>query len=1297
MPTSGPLPIADPFDIFCVCGDASPYIIDYDEVTSTGSWLQDVVAGELRGSSAGASTSLYVAKSIPASWTLEAQFHPIKLPPNNTDTQNRRVALSVVDPAGYAVTLMFSNGGISYGAHYDGPVSMLPGSAGMVQENRHYLVRIVSEANQGVIYVYITEVGANLVGGQQLRFVLPAIEASTLPAVPAEGVYLSLQGTAAASVVVGVEGLCLATGFLPANRQPVAVTGFDRYVRSCEVLLLDGTGSYDPEGQPLSYQWRLTDAPADSTYVVQYLNGETFPLAVPTGYTDKLYSASFTAEAPAVGDVVRIGEDAYTVIDAGLDGDGRYVQFALQFLADSLTDLAFRVLAQSVLTDADSSKATCIPDVPGFFKFDLQVFDGGLYSDLDTLVISAVEGVIPRGCTPDAGFLWDYLSDFWSMVEGKERIDTLWSSTIQILSSQMHTLWQTEYGKSLRDIPRKVLRRWMHYDLALREPYSELTKIRTPWAPIEGNNLAQKASYPGQKLVLSVPYFDDLITLDIPSGEQTPKQLATFLEESLQEYDDRFHVVLLVDATPTQSRLYLHAPFRVTVVAGTTFSGFSVGVDTEPLQGESGAVVTGPSTLQVDRTLFGVPLDDGDGVYIETTEGTYVRTVASIVDVPGDTYRYQRINVVGDLPNEQIVLWGLTATLKSTQLDFYKGLVVHADKLVIERVDVQEGTLDHVVVDALGCTEDKPNFIHFSVDALFEQHLARDKRFLLLLWGLFRRHYMPIEEVIAEIPSMQVRVKDPESDEVLQQNADYFLEEYRGSRCIRFASGLFSPELFTPVPRLWAEHTYLDNSDAIEAQFGLPVEFTRDDSAAIGATDYLSAVRGLWFAYTQGPTMRALRVGVQILLGLPFAEVDGTITEIRTDFSVKSGRILIQDTARPEVTRSYSFRNGLALETNPRTKAAYKVGDTVRAFDPLVTGVAVLDWVSDPEAFDSLLSQGLFNHLQKFHTFMVRAESSIFTLPALTFILAFLRRIKPTYTNPLFVVRSDQEDVEIELLEEFDMSVQIEINDGVPWRLPFTKPPGLLGSAAQTWLAVNTNPLNHVGMTDDPSLNPDVAKGGSGHFEGVSDTDYDPANALPTYPTSDFGSLQADSHFLSPEMFISMLASTTLAAPDLPVESVVFPANRPTWSERPLLFGQQHLRNVLADGNLLLETEVLDAPLTVNGIRLQIRGVPPSVSDTVTISVLVNGTEVFTDNYTHNTEHFEIFWTDLGGIYVPPECRVMTPFNLSATDEVHVLLYAASGSTKVYYNAIQLTMGTVVAWDALTPLAAGTYYNTQAV
>jgi hypothetical protein len=231
-------------------------------------------------------------------------------------------------------------------------------------------------------------------------------------------------------------------------------------------------------------------------------------------------------------------------------------------------------------------------------------------------------------------------------------------------------------------------------------------------------------------------------------------------------------------------------------------------------------------------------------------------------------------------------------------------------------------------------------------------------------------------------------------------------------RGIFFKSGVFSFE--NPPPDiLWAEVTYLDNKPMIEANFGKPVKFDVEDlETRSDDLDYLSAVRGLWYAFFNGPSLWNVRIGTQILLGLPFAEVDGKITDINRTYSASEIRVLITDLADTSVVRSYFIpRNpnfeedgDEMIEVNPDTGATYEVGDTIDQFAPLCKGVEIEDWISDPTWWRGYNGQGVFLEVDKFFRFLARADIDVFNIANLVFAIDFVKAIKPHYTYPMWVI-----------------------------------------------------------------------------------------------------------------------------------------------------------------------------------------------------------------------------------------------------------------------------------------------------
>lgn len=253
------------------------------------------------------------------------------------------------------------------------------------------------------------------------------------------------------------------------------------------------------------------------------------------------------------------------------------------------------------------------------------------------------------------------------------------------------------------------------------------------------------------------------------------------------------------------------------------------------------------------------------------------------------------------------------------------------------------------------------------------------------------------------------------------------IRRWRTGRFLRFVPGGFLPA--SPAPdRLWAETTYFDNSDAIEANFGILVGLTREDLEKVSSrVSYRQAVAGLMFAYTRGSSVEKVRLGAQILLGLPFAEHRGIIRSIDPDYRLDAsgnpslGRLLIEDTdvdgTPMGVQRVYTYpidpeSSDLAgVETSPVTGVTYKVGDAVDLFAPLVKGVEVSDYVAGTARLDSSAQ----SQLQKYHSFRIRANDNIFDLAEVGLVSDFLRRITPSYVAFILSdVMQTGDDIDIE-------------------------------------------------------------------------------------------------------------------------------------------------------------------------------------------------------------------------------------------------------------------------------------------
>ena len=131
----------------------------------------------------------------------------------------------------------------------------------------------------------------------------------------------------------------------------------------------------------------------------------------------------------------------------------------------------------------------------GLLVAELVVSDSVMDSLPVEVLASVYETGVQLGLTPDLSFIWNYLSDFWTIVEGKEKFETFWSGVAQLLGDEMMQLWQHGYSKSLADIQRTFSRRWLNFDPLYEEPdYDELpasidnSANESGWGPIQDSS-----------------------------------------------------------------------------------------------------------------------------------------------------------------------------------------------------------------------------------------------------------------------------------------------------------------------------------------------------------------------------------------------------------------------------------------------------------------------------------------------------------------------------------------------------------------------------------------------------------------------------------------------------------------------------------------------------------------------------------------------------------------------------------------------------------------------------------------
>ncbi|HYO47463.1 MAG TPA: PKD domain-containing protein [Gemmatimonadota bacterium] len=202
----------------------------------------------------------------------------------------------------------------------------------------------------------------------------------------------------------------------PPNRAPTASAGADQNATVGVQVTLQGGSSSDPDGDPLTFQWRAISSPGGVT--VSITGGATAqPTFTPS--TAGVYEFELTVSDGelAVRDTVRVTAAAANlapVVDAGSDqsiilgGAATVTAVATDPNADPLTyawTVQSRPAGSTAALSATNTPAVSItPDVAGEYVLQVTVSDGRGGQATDGVKVTATAPGMNRAPTADAGF-----------------------------------------------------------------------------------------------------------------------------------------------------------------------------------------------------------------------------------------------------------------------------------------------------------------------------------------------------------------------------------------------------------------------------------------------------------------------------------------------------------------------------------------------------------------------------------------------------------------------------------------------------------------------------------------------------------------------------------------------------------------------------------------------------------------------------------------------------------------------------------------------------------------------------
>ena len=461
----------------------------------------------------------------------------------------------------------------------------------------------------------------------------------------------------------------------------------------------------------------------------------------------------------------------------------------------------------------------------------------------------------------DGSFLYQFLHDFWDLLptEDKELLAAYWHALTMIVADIYQETFESSLAIAVEDVPVFHTQRWCRYQLNSNTCDIQSIAEEIVLTGTTPQDLEKDAILFGSLVVTNENgsiVSNDQVTLEDTNiynltYDNIQANTLRVLEGSAVFVKDRDYSVNLQDGTIAR------------IENGGIPSGTLVDVYyTHPYYKENVDYTIDQTNRQITRV-------DGGSI----SSGQTVFTA----------YNYDNTSEV-PLSSTTGIISSSDSRLSDTSVDFSG---VQENRTITILVGLNIGT--YTVKEVISSTVLEIN-----------ETFAADEVNVTYSINAFP-YAINVDSNVSSVPTMQDLIVDPTI--ILREGVDYTVGDSKISFVVEPVTTRENDG-----PTLWAEET-LVNEETVYRNFGVLIDFFRESSE-----EYLNAVRGLWYVYWTGSTHENLLIGMQILLGLPFATSAGTVTEILTE-----------DNQTSDVT------TGALISTEPVRDIIASASDTITA------------------------------------------------------------------------------------------------------------------------------------------------------------------------------------------------------------------------------------------------------------------------------------------------------------------------------------------------------------------------------